>query len=295
MIWVVGSTGMLGSEVCRQLKEKKINFTGTSSAIDITDIFALQNFIKEKKIDFIVNCSSYTAVDKAEEEHDKAEKLNSLGAKNLAIIATSIGAKIIHISTDYIFDGSQTSPITEDMPPSPIGVYAATKAKGEKNVTSSCVQSYILRTSWLYGWQGKNFVYTMIKLMNKFNEIKVVNDQRGSPTFCGDLAKVIILFIQKNGEIPYGIYNYSGDADISWWDFAVEINHQATKIGLIKNQTCKINPCTTEEYPTPAKRPHYSVLCKDKIQKTLGIILPDWKESLTTFLKSDFFDKEKLI
>lgn len=295
MIWVLGCTGMLGSELCRQLGQKKIDFIGTSSKTDIGDIFVLEDFVKDKKIDFIVNCCAYTAVDKAEEERQKAERLNSLGPKNIALIANKISAKLIHISTDYVFDGTQTSPITEDESISPIGVYGLTKAEGEKHIVSNCLQSYVLRTAWLYGWAGKNFVYTMLRLMNKFDEIKVVNDQRGSPTFCLDLAKVIILLIEKNGKIPYGIYNVVGNADISWWDFANEIKNQAQACALITNSSCNVKPCTTQEYPTPAKRPAYSVLNTDKIQKALNIKLPDWKESLNVFLTGDLFDKEKIL
>ncbi len=174
-----------------------------------------------------------------------------------------------------------------------MGVYGVTKADGEKSVASNTSEYYILRTAWLYGWAGKNFVYTMIRAMNTHEFVKVVADQKGTPTFAGDLAKVIITIISKN-DVPYGIYHVTDLGEITWWDFTNEIKKQGIEMGWVTNKNCAVNPCKTEEYPTPAKRPAYSVLCKDKIQKTLGITLPDWKESLEVFLKSDLFDKTRI-
>ena len=177
----------------------------------------------------------------------------------------------------------------------PIGVYGVTKAEGEKAVSDNTDKYYILRTAWLYGWAGKNFVYTMIKAMNTHDAVKVVNDQKGTPTFAGDLAKVIIEFYKRtaaNTPVEYGIYHCTDLGEITWWDFTNEIKKQGIEAGWI-NETgkkCVVNPCTTEEYPTPAKRPAYSVLCKEKIQKALNIKLPYWKDSLSIFLENPMFD-----
>lgn len=292
MIWVIGCNGMLGTELCRLLKENKIDFEGTDRSVDITDFSSLEKFAAGKKFDFIVNCAAYTAVDKAESESSLAEKLNCEGPKNIARLAKKISAKLIHISTDYVFDGTASSPLSEDLPISPIGVYGKTKADGEKAVQEETSEYYILRTAWLYGWDGKNFVYTMIRAMNTHSAVKVVNDQKGTPTFCGDLAEVILKITEKN--IPYGVYHVTDLGEISWWNFAVEIKKQGIEQGLITNPDCAVNPCTTADYPTPAKRPAYSVLSKKKIQSALGINLPDWKESLRVFMESSLFNKEMI-
>lgn len=293
MIWLIGCKGMLGTEISRQLTEQKLDFIGTDIDVDITNTQALADFAKEKQITYIINCSAYTAVDKAESDADFAKKLNEDGPRNIACLANQIHAKMIHISTDYVFDGTGKTPYTEEMPIAPIGVYGKTKAAGERAVTENLNEYYIIRTAWLYGWAGRNFVYTMIKAMNTHDSVKVVNDQKGTPTFAGDLADVILKIISK-GDVPYGIYHCTDLGEITWWDFTNEIKKQGAELGLITNKECVVNPCSTDEYPTPAKRPAYSVLYKDKIQKALGIRLPDWKDSLSVFLKSDLFDKERI-
>lgn len=334
MIWLVGCNGMLGSEIARQLKEKNLDFVGTDREVDFTDENAVFGFAEKasadgKKIGFIINCAAYTAVDKAESDKELAERVNVLGPKNLALLSKKIGATLIHISTDYVFDGNAKSPIAEDTPISPIGVYGVTKAEGEKAVYENTDRFYILRTAWLYGWAGKNFVYTMIRAMNTHDSVKVVSDQFGTPTFAGDLANMIVTIIGRNTAvsrastagsnnvvpsvqnvqkdtviepveitteqpIPYGIYHCTDLGEITWWDFTNEIKKQGIEAGFVTNKDCVVNPCTTEEYPTAAKRPAYSVLSKEKIQKTLGIKIPDWKESLRTFLASPLFDKGRI-
>ena len=293
MIWLIGCKGMLGTEIVRQLSENKIEFVGTDIDVDITNPQALESFAQGKEISYIINCSAYTAVDKAESDADFAKKLNEDGPRNIANLAKQIHAKMIHISTDYVFNGSGSSPYTEDMPIAPIGVYGKTKAAGEAAVRDSLDEHYIIRTAWLYGWAGKNFVYTMIKAMNTHDFVKVVNDQKGSPTFAGDLADVIIKIIQKQN-VPYGTYHCTDRGEITWWDFTNEIKKQGIELGLVTNKDCVVIPCTTDEYPTPATRPAYSVLSKDKIQKTLGITLPFWKDSLSVFLKSSLFDLTRI-
>ena len=293
MIWLIGCKGMLGTEIARQLSANKIDFAGTDIDVDITNPQALASFAKNKNISYIVNCSAYTAVDKAESDADFAKKLNEDGPRNIANLTNQIHAKMIHISTDYVFDGTGKTPYTEEMPIAPIGVYGKTKAAGEASVRQNLNEYYIIRTAWLYGWAGKNFVYTMIKAMNTHDSVKVVNDQKGSPTFAGDLADVIIKIIKKK-TVPYGTYHCTDIGEITWWDFTNEIKKQGVELGLITNKDCIVNPCTTDEYPTPAKRPAYSVLNKEKIQNALDIKLPFWKDSLSTFLKSDLFDNDRI-
>ena len=311
MIWLIGCKGMLGSEVARQLDEKKAHWVGTDKEVDITDADALAAFEKsvetssyldtssnDKHIKWIINCSAYTNVDKAEEDTELADKLNNIGALNIARTARSIGAKLIHISTDYVFDGQGKEPYTEDMEKAPLGVYGKTKSDGEDAIQKEMTQFYILRTAWLYGFEGKNFVYTMTKLMNSHDQIKVVNDQRGSPTCTVDLAAAIIKIIEKSDSATKafgkhsapasGIYHFTNGGETNWYDFACEIYKLGRKYGKI-NQNCQVNPCTTEEYGAKVKRPAYSVLSKDKICSELKIKLPDWKVSLEKFIKSPRF------
>lgn len=296
MIWVIGYKGMLGSEICRQLTENNIQYVRTDVDVDITDFKALLEFARVWSVKWIINCAAYTAVDKAESDVELAKKLNVDGPANIARVADIMGARLIHISTDYVFDGSGDTPRTEDMPVAPIGVYGVTKAAGEKAVMDNCKDYFILRTAWLYGWAGKNFVYTMIRAMNTHDAVKVVNDQKGTPTFAGDLTKVILEIISRGSMIPYGIYHVTDIGEITWWDFTNEIKKQGIETGWINEtgKNCVVNPCTTDEYPTPAKRPAYSVLSKDKIQKALNINLPDWKESLRVFLTNSLFDKSRI-
>ena len=310
MIWLIGSTGMLGSEIAELLKKNSIPFVGTGSEIDITDFDQLNAFAQSherkpsgiqsaERITWIVNCAAYTAVDKAEEEEEKARLVNTTGPLNIARVARAIGAKLIHISTDYVFDGSAGTPYTEDMAVCPVGVYARTKADGEKAVQKEMTQYYIFRTSWLYGFYGKNFVYTMTSLMNKGNELKVVCDQRGTPTCASTLASVIVRVIEgaenatklfgHHAALPYGVYNVSDEGETTWFDFAKEIYRLGKKYKRISCD-CALSPCTTAEYPTKAKRPAYSILSKAKIQKEAGIKLPQWKDALEHFIKDSRFE-----
>ena len=298
MVWIIGNKGMLGTQVCHTLSENKIDFLGTDSDVSILDYPALEVFASGKDVSFIVNCAAYTAVDKAESDVDFARKLNADGPRNIARLAKKLGVPFLHISTDYVFDGTASSPISEDAPIKPIGVYGETKAEGEKSISEETSDFYILRTAWLYGFSGKNFVYTMIRAMNSHESVKVVNDQKGTPTNCVTLAGVILKIIENRADgenVPNGIYHVTDLGEITWFDFTKEIFAQGVECGLVTNTKCVINPCTTEEYPTPARRPAYSVLDKTKIQWTLGIQLPGWKESLRGFLNSEMFDKGRII
>ena len=289
MVWLIGCKGMLGTEIARQLKNSNIDYIGTDIDVDITKLEVLEDFSnKNPKIDWIINCSAYTAVDKAEDDKDFANLLNNIGPKNISSVAKKINAKMIHISTDYVFDGTGTTPYTEDMDVKPIGVYGQTKADGEKSVIDSGCEYYIFRTAWLYGYDGKNFVYTMLKLMESKQELSVVSDQKGTPTFAGDLANCVIKTITSKNQIPCGIYHCTDLGEITWYDFACEIYKQGKATGKLSNE-CKINPCSTDEFPTKAKRPAYSVLSKEKIQQALGIALPMWNESLNVFMNSPLF------
>ncbi|MDD5789466.1 MAG: dTDP-4-dehydrorhamnose reductase [Spirochaetia bacterium] len=295
MVWVIGSGGMLGTEVCRQLDDSGIQYVKSGLDVDITDIGALRAFASRWSVDWIINCAAYTAVDKAESEAELCKKVNEDGVANIALVAQECGAALIHISTDYVFDGTGNIPYTEDMRLAPIGVYGKTKAAGEAAVIKNTKKFYILRTAWLYGWAGKNFVYTMIRAMNSRDSLKVVNDQKGTPTFAGDLARVILKIIDQ--KIDYGIYHCTDLGETTWWEFAREIQSQAISAGWLNEngKNCTVNPCSTEDYPTPAKRPAYSVLSKEKIQKALGFTLPQWQDSLKVFLNSDFFDKGMIL
>ena len=314
MIWLIGCNGMLGSEIAFQLKQNKIPFIGTDKEVDITDISALEKFIKnvetesyfhseqltraQRQIKWIINCSAYTNVEKAEEDVELATALNTTGPQNIARVARNIGAKLIHISTDYVFNGKGTSPYKEDSAREPLGVYGKTKAEGEIAIQKEMSQFYIIRTAWLYGFDGKNFVYTMTNLMNSKEEIKVVNDQKGSPTCAVDLAEVVLKFIQKsekaksfflkNSAPSYGIYHFTNEGETTWFEFAQEINRLGIKHQRINNN-CKVQPCTSAEFAAKVERPTYSVLDKSKITKEFKMKIPAWEVSLEKFIKSGRF------
>lgn len=314
MIWLIGCKGMLGTEVSKQLEKAKLNWIGTDRDVDISDYNALEKFTQnietesyfpselkksERQINWIINCAAYTNVDKAEEDVELAEKLNAQGPLNIARVARKIGAKLIHISTDYVFDGSGNVPYTEEQQKAPLGVYGKTKAEGEDFIQKEMNTYYIIRTAWLYGFDGKNFVYTMTKAMNSHDSVKVVNDQFGTPTCAVDLASVILKIIEKTNKasglfgknsIPsFGIYQFTDGGQTNWFEFAQEIYKLGKKYKRITSE-CQVNPCTTEEYGAKVKRPAYSVLSKDKICNELKIKLPDWKVSLENFIKSSRFE-----
>lgn len=297
MVWVIGNNGMLGSELARQLEQNEIAWIGTDRDVDITNPVALNAFADDHPgINWIINCAAYTAVEKAEAEPEIADKLNAEGAGNIAATAAQIGARMIQISTDYVFDGTGKTPYTELMPVSPLGVYGRTKARGETLVLQHLPDAYIFRTAWLYGPRGKNFVYTMVNLMNTRDSLTVVNDQFGTPTCTIDLARYLIMVVLGGQDIPGnphipvppGIYHCTGEGETTWYEFAREIYRIGTKKGLITHK-CTVNPCTTEEYGATVERPAYSVLSKSKLKKALQIKLPSWQESLLAFMSSPAF------
>jgi dTDP-4-dehydrorhamnose reductase len=281
---------MLGTELSLLLEDEGLSYTGTDCELDITNREGLLTFVEgqQEPIGWIVNCAAYTAVDKAEDDKENCRLLNTEGAENIAVAAERTGAKLIHISTDYVFNGQGNKPYTEDDDTDPIGVYGLSKRDGEDRIPEKNVQSYIIRTAWLYGKHGKNFVFTMLRLMKERKSISVVNDQRGSPTWTRDLAETIIAFIGRINEgksIPYGIYHFTKEAEISWYDFAREIHAQGRALGILPRD-CDIVPCTSADFPARVKRPAYSVLDKAKIKNTLGINIPAWDMSLRKFLET---------
>ena len=288
MVWLIGCRGMLGTEISLLLDNQNVPYMGTDKEVDITNAAELDKFAEGKSITWLVNCAAYTAVDKAEDDVESCKLLNTTGAANIALCAKKINAKLIHLSTDYVFDGKGSVPYKEDEKPNPIGVYGLTKRDGEIAVLENNSNSYIIRIAWLYGKHGNNFVHTMIKLMNERDELKIVNDQYGSPTWSYDLTKVILRFVKESDSgknIPFGVYHFTNEGKTTWCDFAKEIYKQGRELGLIKNR-CNILPCTSAEFPAKVKRPMYSVLDKEKIKNTLGIEIPNWDKGLKEFLTS---------
>ena len=273
-ILITGCNGQLGNEM--QLLEashpQHTYFNTDVAELDITNQEAIENFIEANAIDGIVNCAAYTAVDKAEENEELCTKLNAEAPAYLAAAIGKRGGWMIQISTDYVFDGTQHTPYTEEADTCPNSVYGKTKLVGELNVQKFCAQSMIIRTAWLYSTFGNNFVKTMIRLGKEKLELGVIFDQIGTPTYARDLAVAIFAAIEQ-GIVP-GVYHFSNEGVISWYDFTKAIHRIA---GIT---TCHVRPLHTSEYPTPAKRPHYSVLDKTKIKQTYNIEVPYWEESL---------------
>ena len=279
-VLVTGSNGQLGSDIKELSIDYKYNFYFTDrDTLDISNPHAITEFVNNNNINTIINCAAYTAVDKAESDIENADKINHLAVKYLAQISKEKNIKLIHISTDYVFDGTNHMPYVETDITNPNGVYGQTKLDGEKAMQEiNPENSIIIRTSWVYSSYGANFVKTMLRLGKEKEQLGVIFDQVGTPTYAGDLAKAILDIISniKNGKVE--IYNYSNEGVLSWYDFAKEIMHMT-------KSTCQVNPIETIEYPTPAKRPHYSLLNKSKIKKEFNITIPYWKDSLDECLQ----------
>jgi len=275
-VLITGANGQLGVAMRNALEHGcfdsiKPFFTDVDT-LDICDLQQVNNYIREHGIDFIVNCAAYTAVDRAEDDAEVCDRINRLAVRNLGKVASAAGARIIHISTDYVFDGLGSRPYREDDPVNPTSIYGVTKLAGEQALMAACPASIIIRTAWLYSETGNNFVKTMLRLGSVKDEIGVVADQRGTPTCAGDLADVICKILESN-RFYEGIYHYTNEGECTWFDFAVKIMELA---GL----TCRVRPLTTAEYPTRATRPAYSVLDKSRIRNTFGISIPQWETSL---------------
>jgi len=284
MIWITGGSGMLGRHIAEKCKESGIDFISTDLDLDITDKTAVSQFCGKHSIQWIINCSAYTAVDLAEDEKEKAFAVNADGIRNIAEACKGSGIKIIHFSTDYVFPGNKPEGYLEDDSAGPSGVYGASKLAGENYLTSMYDKYFIFRISWLYGPYGKNFVHTMLNLFKERDELNVVNDQFGSPTYTGELAGFIVKLI-GSGSDRYGIYHYSGEGMTNWYEFACEIYRLAVKHGLTDRQV-KINPVDSSMYPAKAKRPEYSYMLKDKLYDTFGCRPGPWEETLEEYLSS---------
>lgn len=273
-ILITGCNGQLGNEM--QLLEK-VNpqhqyFNTDVAQLDITNPEAIEEFVNNNAIDIIVNCAAFTAVDKAESSQELCHLLNAKAPEYLAAAVAKRGGYLVQLSTDYVFDGTNHTPYTEDEATCPNSVYGSTKLEGEKLAMAACANTMIIRTAWLYSTFGNNFVKTMIRLGQEKPELGVIFDQIGTPTYAGDLAAAIMAAI-NHGIVP-GIYHFSNEGVISWYDFTKAIHRIA---GIT---SCHVKPLHTTEYPTPAARPHYSVLDKTKIKQTYGIEIPYWEESL---------------
>ncbi|MBL7741992.1 MAG: dTDP-4-dehydrorhamnose reductase [Chitinophagaceae bacterium] len=283
-ILVTGSGGQLGQELKKlAVSYSQFEFIFLSSAdLPVHHVEKVKNSFGSYHPQYCINCAAYTAVDKAESEQDLAFRVNGEATGILASVCKEYNCRFIHISTDYVFDGTASVPYKESDLTNPCSVYGASKLEGEEKALRFNPESIIIRTSWLYSEYGKNFVKTMVKLMRERSEINVVNDQYGSPTYAADLAEAIIAIIDycrsSDEKWKPGIYHFSNEGVISWFGFASTIKE-------LTKTNCKINPIPTSQYPTPAKRPAYSVLDKTKIRETFGIRLRDWKESLSDCIK----------
>jgi len=279
-ILVTGSNGQLGSELQELQKDYDYNFFFTNREnIDITNKDDIKSFVEKNSINTIINCAAYTAVDKAQSDEENAALANTKAVKKLALVSEELNIKLIHISTDYVFDGKNFKPYTEEYQTNPQGVYGKTKLDGENlMININPKNSIIIRTSWVYSTFGNNFVKTMLKLGRAKDELGVIFDQVGTPTNAADLAKTILDILPNIKNDKVQIYHYSNEGVLSWYDFAKEIMKMA-KID------CKVNPIETYQYPTPAQRPHYSLLNKAKIKKEFNITIPFWKDSLDKCLR----------
>jgi len=280
-ILVTGSNGQLGSEIKELSSLYPYTFFFTCKEnLDISNAKALEEYVLTNNITAIINCAAYTAVDKAESDQENANKINHIAVKHLATIAKENDMKLIHISTDYVFDGTNHKPYIETDITNPQSIYGKTKLLGEQALLHVNPQnSIIIRTSWVYSSYGANFVKTMLRLGREKESLGVIYDQVGTPTYARDLAKTILDILPNIKNSTLKIYNYSNEGVLSWYDFAKEIMKMA-------KLTCKVNPIETKDYPLPAKRPHYSLLNKSKIKNDFGIVIPYWKDSLDDCLKA---------
>lgn len=281
-VLITGANGQLGSEI-KELKGAFPNLDFLFSDLPELDICNKQKiwqFIEDHEIDAVINCAAYTAVDKAESDVITAETVNATAVSNLVTVTEELNLKLIHISTDYVFDGSGHVPYSEEMPVSPLGVYGLTKRAGEEFVIASSSDSIVIRTSWLYSSFGNNFVKTMLRLGKEKDELGVIFDQVGTPTYAKDLAMACLEIISSNEKLGSKgkVYHFSNEGVASWYDFSLAIM-------TLAEIDCKVKPIETKDYPTPAKRPHYSVLNKAKIKGDFEVVVPYWKDSLYECVK----------
>lgn len=273
-ILVTGRDGQLGSELQELAKTSKHNFVFVGSKDgDITNKDQIQELVSNHNIQAIINCAAYTAVDKAETEQDKAFLVNREGVQNLVAICAESNCKLIHISTDYVFPGNGTSPYKTNDPVAPLGVYGASKLAGEEAILNSDIDGIVIRTSWVYSTFGHNFVKTMTRLGKERDSLNVVNDQRGCPTYAKDLGAICLQLLDETWNSDQRIYHFSNSGEITWFDFATEIMK-------LTGSNCKVLPVPSSEFPTPAKRPSYSVMDTSELKKDFGIAPRNWKQAL---------------
>lgn len=275
---------MLGSDVEELLRKTSREYIASDKEVDITDYAQLRDFAADKKIDRILNCSAYTAVDKAEDEEDFANRINGDGVANIARLAREKHARLVHLSTDYVFNGEKEVAYTEEDDTNPIGAYGRSKLLGEEHVKKILDDFAIVRTAWLYGMHGPNFVRTMLRLFNERDEVWVVTDQWGSPTYSKDLASAIVIIAASKENRP-GIYHFTNEGRTNWYEFACAIYELARAYGLV-NKDVSIRPIATEEYPTKAARPKNSYLSKEKIKAAFGLEIRDWRAALDEFIRA---------
>lgn len=283
-VLVTGSNGQVGYCLVQQLRQQNADFLALNrDQLDITQRQAVWQTVSDYRPDVIINAAAHTAVDKAESEAEQAFAINRDGAAYLAEAAQQIGAAMLHISTDYVFDGQATQPYTETDATAPQGVYGQSKLAGEQAVLAACSRSIILRTAWVFGEHGHNFVKTMLRLGRERDSLGIVSDQHGAPTYAGDIAAALLHIahhITQGKPTEYGIYHFSGKPYVSWYQFAEAIFQQAQQQGILAN-TPQLLAIATPDYPTPAKRPANSCLQLDKIQQAFGISPSDWQQALT--------------
>ncbi|MDR1222977.1 MAG: dTDP-4-dehydrorhamnose reductase [Tannerella sp.] len=286
-VLITGANGQLGMALragSECFEGFKLYFTDIDT-LDILDKPAVESYIKSSGIDTVVNCAAYTAVDKAEDDAERCIRINCDAVRNIGEVAASLGVRVIHVSTDYVFDGKGARPYREEDATNPVSVYGKSKLAGEQALTAACPDAVIIRTAWLYSETGANFMKTMLRLGMERDRVGVVADQQGTPTYAGDLADAILKVLASGAFVP-GIYHYTDEGVCTWYDFAVRIFEIA---GL----KCSVDPLATAGYPTRAVRPAYSVLDKTKIRDTYGVITPPWEESLRKCLQHHIMIKQQ--
>jgi dTDP-4-dehydrorhamnose reductase len=282
MIWLAGSKGMLGSEFKKLLTDSSVSFLASDSEVDITDKNKINMFLTDRKISYIINCVAYTNVDKAESEKEKAYLLNKHAVANLVEVAKERDACLIHFSTDYVFDGNKLEPYTENDTPNPVSIYGKSKLEGEREILKGEIPFFIFRISWLYGLYGNCFPKKIINLCSTKNKLDIVSDQQGSPTYARYLSENILKIIENKSK-NFGIYHYSDLRFTTWYNIALNTVDIAYKFNLIKTKT-QVNPVSTKQFKTTAKRPLNSKLNKDKFLKTFNLKLNNWQDNLEKFI-----------
>jgi dTDP-4-dehydrorhamnose reductase len=283
MIWLLGADGMLGSELRDLLAARDLRHRASDREIDVTHEARVRALARSERPRWILNCAAYTAVDRAESEEARAFAVNARGAEHVAGAAQAVGARLVHVSTDYVFDGCREAPYGEEAPTGPLSAYGRSKAAGERRVRAACRSHFIVRTAWLHGPRGSNFVGTMLRLMRERPELRVVDDQRGSPTYARDLAEALLALVQQDAA-DFGTYHYTNEGACTWHAFAREIQAQALEAGLLA-RAVPIHPTPSADYPSPAPRPRNSVLATGRIRSALGLAIPTWQDGVARHLR----------